>query len=146
MIQFSVGSSWVEGLHLDTADSLTFDGSDLDVSLVSPGSTPRVSDDVVLFSSLGSVSDGGNGVIEVGSTSSGVQDSGGVLLEDSSVGLNGHGNWLLVDGSLKLGNRVGWHVSVRCNTDFTFAGIEFAGSGLSGSRSVWVISLELLEF
>jgi len=37
---------------LDTADSWTFNGSDFDVSILSPTTTPGVSDDVVLISIL----------------------------------------------------------------------------------------------
>ena len=101
MIQCSV-RGWVERLKLDTADTSSVNGGDLDVSLVSPRGSPGVSDDVVLLSVLGSVSNGSNGVIELGSASSGVQNTGGVVLENSLVGLDGNRHWLLVDGSLEL--------------------------------------------
>jgi len=39
-MDYSVLGSWVEGLHLDTADTGTVDGGDLDVTGVTPGSTP----------------------------------------------------------------------------------------------------------
>ena len=142
---YSVLGSWVEGLHLDTADTGTIDGGDLDVSSVTPGSTPGVSDDVVLLSGLGSVSDGGNGVIEGGTTGLGVEDTTSVHLEDGLVGLDGDGGWGLSDGSLQLGDGVGWDVSVRGNTNLTLGGIIFAGAGLSMSRGVWVSGLELLK-
>ena len=48
---------------MDTADTLSFDGGDLDVSLVSPGSTPGVSDEVVVLSGLGSITNGSDGVV-----------------------------------------------------------------------------------
>merc|ERR1719223_85563 len=101
----SVGG-WVERLHLDTADTLSIDSSDLDVTLVSPGSGPGVTDDVVLFTSLGSISDSSDGVVKVGSAGGGVEDTALVLLEDGSVSLNGDGDDTLVDGSLELGNAV----------------------------------------
>jgi len=66
IISYSVGG-WVKRLHLDTADSWSVNGSDLDVSSITPGSTPGVSDEIVVLSRLGSVSDGGDGVVEVGS-------------------------------------------------------------------------------
>ena len=81
-----------ERLHLDTADTLAIDGGDLDVALITPGGGPGVSDNVVLLTSLGSVADGGNGVVEAGSTGSGVEDTAGVELEDRLVSLNGNGD------------------------------------------------------
>merc|ERR1711907_620569 len=89
LLHVSLDGGWVERLHLDTADTFALDSGDLDVSLISPRGSPGVSNDVVLLSVLGSVSNGGNGVIELSSTFFGVQDSTCVLLEDSFVGLDG---------------------------------------------------------
>jgi len=139
--KYSGGGGWVEGLHLDTADTGTFDGGDLDVSSISPGSTPGVSDEVVVLSVLGSVSDSGDGVIEVGSAGSGVEDTTGISLEDELVGLDGHGDWGEGDGGLELGNGVGWDVVVRSNVDLAGVLGIFAGSVNS---VVGVVSLELL--
>jgi hypothetical protein len=72
---YSVGGFWVERLHLDTADSLSFNGSDLDVSLVSPAGTPRVSDDVVVLTTFSSVTNSGDGMIERSSTELRVHDT-----------------------------------------------------------------------
>jgi len=69
---------WVKRFHLDTADTSSVNGGDLDVSIKSPRGTPGVSDDVVVLSVFGSVSDGGNGVIELGSASGGVHNTAGV--------------------------------------------------------------------
>lgn len=118
MIQCSV-RGWVERLKLDTADTSSVNGGDLNVSLVSPRGSPGVSDDVVVLSALGSVSNGGNGVIELGSASGGVQNTGGVVLEDSLVGLDGDRNWLLVDGSLELRDGSGWDVGVVLNLNLS---------------------------
>lgn len=130
---------------MDTADTGTIDGGDLDVSSVTPGGGPGVSDDVVLLSSLGTVSDGGDGVIELGSTLLGVEDTTGVHLEDGLVGLDGDGGWGLGDGGLQLGDGVGWDVLVGSNFDGTLGGIIFAGAGLSVSRGIWISGLELLN-
>jgi hypothetical protein len=141
-VSCSVGGG-VEGLHLDTADTLALDGSDLDVSSISPGGGPGVSNDVVLLSSLGSVSDGSDGVVEAGSASSGVKDTTGVELEDRLVSLNCDGNDLLVDGSLELGDAVGWNLLVSSNLDLTeglLLGVARSGNTLS--RGVWVLGLE----
>jgi len=97
------------------------------------------------LSRLGTVSDGGNGVIELGSALLGVENTTGVHLEDGLVGLDGDGGWGLGDGSLELGDGVGWDVLVGSNTDLTKGGIVLAGAGLSMTRGVWVSGLELLE-
>ena len=133
---------WPERDLLDTADTNTWDGSDLDVSFVSPRGTPGVSDDVVVLGSIVSVSNGGDGVIELSSASGGVEDSTGVHLEDRSVGLNGNGGWSLGNGSLELINGLGSNVGVGGNTNLTLGGGVLAGS-VSGS--VWIVSLELLS-
>jgi len=102
--KISVRGLWVERLHLDTADSLALNGSDLDVSLISPGSSPRVSDNVVVLSVFSSVTNSSDGVVKAGSAGLGVHNTRGVLLENGLVGLDGDGNWLLVNGSFKLFN------------------------------------------
>ena len=57
---------WADGSHLDTADTWAItDIGDLEVSLVSPGGTPGVLDEVVSLSgAVGSVSDGEDTVVE----------------------------------------------------------------------------------
>jgi len=58
---------WPDGDLLDTADTLSRGlGGNSDVSLFSPGGSPGVSDNVVFLSVLSSVSDGGDGVVELG--------------------------------------------------------------------------------
>lgn len=136
---------WVDGLHLDTADTSSVDGGDLDVSFVSPGWAPGVSNDVVVLSSLGSVSDGGDGVVKLGSAGWGVENTAVVELEDGLVGLDGDGDDSLVEGSLELRNAVAWHVGVSSDSDFTLSGEGgVAVSSLSGSGGVWVVLLESL--
>lgn len=110
-LSLSVGF-WVGGSHLDTADTLTINGSDLDVSLVSPGWAPGVSDDPVVLSSLRSVSNGSDGVVKRGSAFAGVEDTRGVHLENSLVGLDGDGNNTFVEGSLELAHAVSWNIGV----------------------------------
>jgi hypothetical protein len=125
---------------LDSADTCTFNSSDFDVSCLSPNSTPGVSDDVVVLSGFGSVSDGGNGVVEGGSASGGVEDSSGVSLEDRGVSLNGDGDGLSGNGGHELSFGVGWNVLVSENVEESLRGVVFAGSLFGG---VWVGSLKL---
>ena len=69
---YSVGG-WVDWDLLDTADSnAVFNGSDLDISLVSPVGSPWVSDNVVVQSWgwVGSISYGSNGVVKLSSAGS----------------------------------------------------------------------------
>jgi len=55
---------------LDTADTSSVDGSDSDVSLLTPASSPGVSDDVVGGGAFNTITDGGDGVVKVGSAGS----------------------------------------------------------------------------
>lgn len=126
---------------MDTADTGTFDGGDLDVSIKSPGSTPGVSDNVVVLSSLGSVTNSGDGVIEGGTASGGVEDTGGVSLEDGSIGLNGDGGWSLSDGSLKLLDGSGLDVSI--GGDLSWGGLLVSAGSVSSS--VGIVGLVLGE-
>ena len=68
---------------------------------------------------LGSVSNSGDGVIEVGSAGGGVQNTTSVSLEDEGIGLNGDSDWGKSDGSLQLGNGVGLNVGVALDIDFS---------------------------
>jgi len=128
---------------LDTADTGTVDGGDLDVTLVTPGSTPGVSDNIVVLSTLSSISNGGDGVVEGGSAGGGVKDTTVVHLEDRFVGLNGDGYDLLIEGSLELRYAVGWNLVVSSNSDLTKLGLSnITGASLSMSRGIWVVGLK----
>ena len=126
---------------LDTADTLSVNGGDLDVALISPGGTPGVSNEVVLLAGLGSVTNSGDGVVELGSAELGVHNTGLVLLEDRSVGLNGDGNWLLGNGGLELVNGSSWDGLV--GLDINLSGV-LGGLAGSGSSGVGVVALEVL--
>jgi len=140
----SVGGS-SERLHLDTADTLSIDGSDLDVTFVTPGSTPGVSHDVVVFTTLGSVSNSGDGVIKVGTASSGVENTAVVHLEDRLVSLDGHSDNILLKGSFELGYRVSWNPGGASDGNLTSRFHSFVASARSSmSRGVWVGALKSL--
>lgn len=86
-----------DGLHEDTAHVVH---ANLDVALVAPGRGPRVLDEEVFISILGSVADGEHTVVELGSASRG-EDTGVVGLEGTLVGLDSDRDGLLVEGSLE---------------------------------------------
>ena len=89
---------WPDGDFLDTADTFSCNGGDLDVSLISPSGTPRVSDDVEVLASFGSVTDGGDGMIEVVTISTVVEDTSSVTLEVVVGSIDGNASWSLGDG------------------------------------------------
>jgi len=138
---------WPDGGLLDTADTGgSFNSGDHDVTLISPSWSPGVSDDVVLLSILNTISDGGDGVIEVGSASGGVENTTGVTLESHLVGLNGNGNWSLSDSSDELSGRSWLNVVVGGNVDGWISDLgRLAGSGLSVSGGVWVLGFKNLS-
>ena len=100
---------WPDGDLLDTANTLSrFLGGNSDVSRFSPAGSPGVSDNVVLLSVLGSVSDGSDGVVEGGSRALGGRDNTtGVVHESVLLGIDSDGNWSLLDGGLQGRGRVG---------------------------------------
>ena len=142
----SVLGNGVEGLLLDTADTLAIDGGDLDVTLITPAGAPRVTDDVVVLAGggIGAIADSGDGVVEVGAAGGGVHDTGLVHLEDELVGLDGDGGGGSGNGGLELGNGVSLDVVVGRDEDLLLGGVGLAGAGDTGSRGVGVVSLELL--
>jgi len=123
---------------LDTADTKSFDSSDIDVTTLTPASTPGVSNDVVILGSIITPSDGGDGVIELSSALWVVHDSGLVTLERISVSFNSHGGWSLGNGSLKLGWRLWSNSRVRCNFDSTSDALVLASSV---DTFIWIIGL-----
>jgi hypothetical protein len=78
--------------------------SHLDVSVISPGSTPGVFDKDVILSALDSVSNGEDTMVKVCSASFS-DNTRAVRLEGHLIGFNGNSDWLLVEGSLELGSR-----------------------------------------
>jgi hypothetical protein len=132
---------WPEGDLLNSADTGSFDGSDSDVTGFSPASTPGVSDDVIVLTSFTSVSDGGDGVIELSSALWVVEDSRFVALEWHGVGFNSDGSWSLGDGGLKLGWRLWGNRVVRSNLNSTSDALVLASTVFT---NVWVVSFDRL--
>jgi len=105
------------------------------VALVTPASSPGVSDDP----SVAGVSNSGHGVIDLttGEAVSSIVDTASVGLEGASVGFNVDGNWTILGNSLLKSSDVSW-------------GDVGISSGLEGRAdlsaraifsSVWVVAL-----
>merc|ERR1740116_652031 len=116
-------------------------GSDSDVSLLTPGGGPGVSDDVVVTDGLiGSPSNGSDGVIEVGSTVGRVDDTSGVVMEDFLVSFDSNGDDTLLDGTLEASSRVLRNVSVVLNGNVTGGQSRIAATSVASSRGVRIFS------
>ena len=102
---------------------------------------PGVLHDPVLGAVLFTVTDDEGGVVEVGSAGRRVEDSTGVLLEDSSVSFDEDGGWLLGDGGLHLGNVVGGDVGVGGDSNRGCLGCGVGAALVDGV--VWVGGLFL---
>lgn len=102
MQSYSVGG-WVGSSRLDSANTVSISvGGDPHVTIFSPGSSPGVSEDKVVLTSLSTVTDESNSVVKVGSTGGLVEDTALVHLEDEFVGLNSNRDWVLGNSSLDL--------------------------------------------
>jgi len=73
---------------LDAADAKTIDGSDSEVTVLTPGLSPGVSHDVVLDAVFGSVTNGDDGMVQTGAAILAGDDAAFVLLEYWRIGLN----------------------------------------------------------
>jgi len=115
----SVGE-WDRRLELDTADTGTLNSSDSNVSFLTPGAGPGVSDDVVVSHLIiSSPSDSGNRVVKVGTTLLRVDNTSGIVVEDLLVSLDGYGDDTLLNGTLEGTNRSIRNVNVVINSDLT---------------------------
>ena len=96
-IQLSDG---IRSIDVDTADTRALISvSNLDVTLITPRSTPGVSDENVLLAILNTITDSSNTVVKRGTAGSRVEDTRGVVLEDIGVGLNSNGDGVLSNSS-----------------------------------------------
>jgi len=132
--------------ELNTADTgSVLDGSNSDVSLLTPGGGPGVSDDVVVSDLIiSSPSDSGDGVVKVGSALSRVDDTSGVVVEDLLVSLDGDGDDTLLDSTLEGVGRSGGNLSVVLDGDLPSGKGGLASARGTGLGSVWVSSLSVL--
>jgi hypothetical protein len=133
----------VDGLHVDTADTSARLNSDLDVALVAPGGGPRVLNQEVGGTILGTITNCEDTMIEVASAFTAGEDSGFVMLEDGLVSFDGHGNGLLGNSILQF---VGGHRSnlgERGDFDGSLLEVFLALATNASSRGVGVVSLSV---
>ena len=130
------------GIPLAAASALGAVDAELDGSVVSPVGSPGVSDEDVVLSRLGSVSDGEDGVIELSSAGADGDDARPVLLEDGLVGLDGDGDGSGVDRVLEGGDSSGGALSGDEGSDLLDSGI-LAGSVLGSVRVVFLSGVAL---
>ena len=114
----SVGSDGLR-LHLDTADTIAIDDSELDVALVTPGGVPGVLNEPVVQAGGGvsAPADGEDGVVKIGAALGAVEDTTAVGLEDVLVGLDGDGKGLGGEGGLHLADVRGSDEAVFAHVD-----------------------------
>lgn len=75
-------------VYLDTTNSLTLNGGKSDVTFLTPGSRPGVTDDIVVLTILRAVTDSDDGVVSSSTALIRVDDTTGVRVEDGLVGLD----------------------------------------------------------
>ena len=138
----SGGLGW---LDLDTADTITIDDLEADIAGFTPAGAPRVLDSVVLDTLVrGAIADSEDTVVEVGAaTIRSHDDTAGVSLEDSLVGLDGDGDGSLDELSLE-GLGAGWgDINVGGGTNDTLGGVILAAGGAQPSVvGVVILGLE----
>jgi hypothetical protein len=123
----------------DTADVFL---ANLDVSLLTPGRAPRVLDEEVVFTVLGTIANSKDTVIKTGSTCLGGDNTSGVTLECHLVSLDGNGDRLLHKGSLHSTDALLSDILEGSDSDNTTSGLGFVTlTGLSLSRGVRILSL-----
>ena len=89
----------------------------------------------------GTVSDGEDTVIEVGSASGG-DDTGSVRLEGHLIGFDGNGDWSDGKGGLHLGGGVS-NIGEGGDSSDTLGFVVVAAGDSTGTGGVWVGGLEL---
>ena len=117
MVSYSHGGKDWGGL--DSTDSWSWSDSDLDETLVTPGWSPGVLDEVVILTVFSSISNSENSMVKVGSTCSRGEDTSSVELEHRLGGLDGDCYWHLSDGCFQLIRVKNGHTRVALGTHNT---------------------------
>jgi hypothetical protein len=124
-------------LHHDTADVVIVK-SDVDIALVTPGSSPGVSDHHIVYTILGTIADCSDCMIQGLAAISGVDDSTSVLLEYDISSFNSDTNWLNVKLRLELRDTSWCNCSIVGKLDQSI--------GFNGSVALTILGLIWIEF
>jgi hypothetical protein len=103
-IYLSVGGDDVRVVLRSTSTS-TFYSSELNVTFISPACAPRVSDNPVIHTGLGTPTDGSNGVVNLCTARRSREDTASIQLECRRSGGESNRENTLLDTSLMLSNR-----------------------------------------
>lgn len=129
-------------LGVDSADTSTVSDSDLDVTFFSPSRTPGVLDEEVIVAVFGTVTNGEDSMVELGSTGFGGDDTLLVSLEDGFVGLNSDRYRLLIKSGLELIRRIGGDIVEILDANNTVSGLVFASTEAVSLVRVFFFSLK----
>lgn len=109
----------ISACTLDTAAAYTITlNTNLAITILAPASSPRVLDQVELFSILRTIANGKNGMVMSG-TAARADNTRFVILDNTLVGLNKNRDWLLSNSSLHLFTFVSSNFAVARNFEFT---------------------------
>ena len=136
---------WVNRCLLNSTDSnSSFNSCNLDISLITPRSSPWISNNVILLSWgwISSITNSSDSMVKLCSASSRVQDTWGILLENSGVSFNSYRDWLFCNCSHQLGSRFRWNSCVSKSFNLSTVLAWFARLSLG---SVCVILFKILS-
>ena len=121
---------------MDTADTRAINGSESDVTVLTPFGAPRVLDNPVVNTVLGTVTNSEDSVVNVDTTVL-LDNTTGVINESVAASFDANGDGRNVKGGLELGNAVVGDGLVGNNGDGTVV-----GSASTITTSVLVLALE----
>jgi hypothetical protein len=143
--------NWVDGLRLNTTDTLTFVCyCNFDVTSITPCSPPRVSYDIIFFTSfIDTITNSSDSVVQLLQAAGVVEDTACVHLKRGLPSIKHDRDGTQSNGSHKLRTTVGLDSPDFGDTDFTWICGRVAGS-VFGSVSVvfaeiLLIGLEICE-
>ena len=88
------------GILIDTADTITFSNTNLNVASIAPGGAPRILYEPILLTGgvVSAIADGKHGVVNIGAAAISSNDTACVLLVNILISLNSDGDGTLFDG------------------------------------------------